>query len=132
MNTIDIENINVSAFDPMPSPEDILADLPLSTEAARTVMRGRETLRNILERKDHRLFVVVGPCSIHDPLAGIDYARRLRKLSDEVSETLFMVMRVYFEKPRTTTGWKGYINDPDMNDSFTVDQGMKRARQFLQ
>ena len=131
MNTIDIENINVSAFDPMPSPEDILADLPLSTEAARTVMRGRETLRNILERKDHRLFVVVGPCSIHDPLAGIDYARRLRKLSDEVSETLFMVMRVYFEKPRTTTGWKGYINDPDMNDSFTVDQGMKRARQFL-
>ncbi len=131
MNTSDIENINVSAFDPMPSPEDILADLPLSTEAARTVMRGRETLRNILERKDHRLFVVVGPCSIHDPLAGIDYARRLRKLSDEVSETLFMVMRVYFEKPRTTTGWKGYINDPDMNDSFTVDQGMKRARQFL-
>ena len=125
MNTIDIENINVSAFDPMPSPEDILADLPLSTEAARTVMRGRETLRNILERKDHRLFVVVGPCSIHDPLAGIDYARRLRKLSDEVSETLFMVMRVYFEKPRTTTGWKGYINDPDMDDSFHVDQGMQ-------
>jgi 3-deoxy-7-phosphoheptulonate synthase len=131
MNPIDIENINVSAFDPMPSPEDILAELPLSTVAANTVMRGRETLRNILERKDHRLFVVVGPCSIHDPLAGIDYARRLKTLSDEVGDTLLLVMRVYFEKPRTTTGWKGYINDPDMNDSFTVDQGMKRARQFL-
>ena len=105
MNTIDIENINVSAFDPMPSPEDILADLPLSTEAARTVMRGRETLRNILERKDHRLFVVVGPCSIHDPLAGIENERRLRKLSDDVSETLFTVsythLDVYKRQPYT-------------------------------
>lgn len=131
MSPLDIENINVSAFDPMPSPEDILADLPLSTNAARTVMQGRKTLRNILERKDHRLFVVVGPCSIHDPLAGIDYANRLKKLADEVGDTLCLVMRVYFEKPRTTTGWKGYINDPDMNDSFSVDQGMKKARKFL-
>ncbi|MBK7355975.1 MAG: 3-deoxy-7-phosphoheptulonate synthase, partial [Propionivibrio sp.] len=78
MTPIDIENINVSAFDPMPSPAEILKRLPLSAQAARTVMRGREALRNILERKDHRLFVVVGPCSIHDPLAGIDYARRLK------------------------------------------------------
>ena len=82
---------------------------------------GRETLSNILERNDHRLFVVVGPCSIHDPLAGIDYAGRLKKLSYEVSETLCLVMRVYFEKPRTATGWKGYINYRDRNDSFTVD-----------
>ena len=131
MTTLDIENINVTAFDPMPSPEDIHADLPLSKSAAKVVMQGRETLRNILDRKDHRLFVVVGPCSIHDPVAGLDYARRLKALSDEVGDTLCLVMRVYFEKPRTTTGWKGYINDPDMDDSFRVDQGMKKARQFL-
>jgi 3-deoxy-7-phosphoheptulonate synthase len=128
---LDIENINVSAFDPMPSPEEIHARLPLSPKAAQTVMRGRDALRNILERQDHRLFVVVGPCSIHDPVAGLDYARRLKALSDEVDDTLCLVMRVYFEKPRTTTGWKGYINDPDMDDSFHVDQGMEKARQFL-
>jgi 3-deoxy-7-phosphoheptulonate synthase len=129
--TRDIENINVSAFDPMPSPEEIHARLPLSPKAAQTVMHGRDALRNILERKDHRLFVVVGPCSIHDPVAGLDYARRLKALSDQVDDTLCLVMRVYFEKPRTTTGWKGYINDPDMDDSFRVDQGMEKARQFL-
>ena len=131
MTTMNIDNINVSAFDPMPSPEQILAQLPLSASAAKAVMQGREALRNILERKDHRLFIVVGPCSIHDPVAGLDYARRLKALSDEVDDTLCLVMRVYFEKPRTTTGWKGYINDPDMDDSFRVDQGMKKARQFL-
>jgi 3-deoxy-7-phosphoheptulonate synthase len=129
--TLDIENINVSAFDPMPSPEEIHARLPLSLNAAKTVMHGRDALRNILERQDHRLFVVVGPCSIHDPVAGLDYALRMKALSDEVDDTLCLVMRVYFEKPRTTTGWKGYINDPDMDDSFHVNQGMEKARQFL-
>ncbi|WP_301100839.1 3-deoxy-7-phosphoheptulonate synthase [Propionivibrio sp.] len=127
----DIENVNILDFDPMPSPEAIHAFLPLSQVATRTVMQGREALRNILERKDKRLFVVVGPCSIHDPVAGLDYARRLKVLADTVSQTLLVVMRVYFEKPRTTTGWKGYINDPDMDDSFHVDQGMKKARRFL-
>jgi 3-deoxy-7-phosphoheptulonate synthase len=131
MTTIDIDNINVTAFDPMPSPEEIHTRLPLSASAARLVMSGREVLRNILDRSDRRLFVVVGPCSIHDPVAGLDYARRLKALADEVSETLYLVMRVYFEKPRTTTGWKGYINDPDMDDSFHVDQGMQKARTFL-
>jgi 3-deoxy-7-phosphoheptulonate synthase len=131
MTTLDIDNINVSAFDPMPSPEDILARVPLSPSAAALVMRGREVLRHILDRSDHRLFIVVGPCSIHDPVAGLDYARRLKALADEVSQTLYLVMRVYFEKPRTTTGWKGYINDPDMDDSFRVDQGMYKARAFL-
>jgi len=131
MTTFDIENTNVTAFDPMPSPVEIHARQPLSDAAGATVMKGRETLRNILERKDHRMFVVVGPCSIHDPVAGLDYARRLKALSDEVDDTLCLVMRVYFEKPRTTTGWKGYINDPDMDDSFRVDQGMEKARKFL-
>ncbi len=131
INTPDIENINVIDFDPMPSPEEIHSRVPLSPKAANTVMQGREALRNILDRKDHRLFVVVGPCSIHDPVAGLEYARRLKVLADEVSDTLVVVMRVYFEKPRTTTGWKGYINDPDMDDSFHVNKGMEQARAFL-
>lgn len=131
INTPDIENINVTDFEPMPSPEEIHARVPLSDKATRTVMQGREALRNILDRKDPRLFVVVGPCSIHDPAAGLDYARRLKKLSDEVSDTLLLVMRVYFEKPRTATGWKGFINDPDMDDSFNIIKGMELARAFL-
>ena len=129
--TPDIENVNVTDFDPMPSPEEIHSRVPLSPKAATTVMQGREALRNILDRKDPRLFVVVGPCSIHDPVAGLDYAHRLKKLADEVSDTLVVVMRVYFEKPRTTTGWKGYVNDPDMDDSFNVGKGMEKARNFL-
>lgn len=131
MTAFNIENVNVTAFDPMPTPEDLHARLPLSDQAGEVVMRGREAMRNILDRKDPRLFVVVGPCSIHDPVAGLDYARRLKALQADVAGTLLLVMRVYFEKPRTTTGWKGYINDPDMDDSFHVDQGMENARKFL-
>ncbi len=131
MNSQDLENINVTSFDAMPSPEDLHARLPLSELAANAVNDGRVALRNILERKDKRLFVVVGPCSIHDPIAGLDYARRLKALQEEVKDTMLLVMRVYFEKPRTTTGWKGYINDPYMDDSFRVDQGMELARKFL-
>ena len=106
MTQPNIENVNVASFDAMPSPEEIHARIPASDAAERTVMAGREALRNILDRKDHRLFVVVGPCSIHDPVAALDYAARLKALSDEVADTLLIVMRVYFEKPRTTIGWK--------------------------
>jgi 3-deoxy-7-phosphoheptulonate synthase len=126
-----LENINISAFDQMPTPEELHARLPLSELAGDVVEQSRETLRNILDRKDPRLFVVVGPCSIHDPVAGLDYARRLKALQDEVKDVMLLVMRVYFEKPRTTTGWKGYINDPYMDDSFRVDEGMEKARRFL-
>jgi 3-deoxy-7-phosphoheptulonate synthase len=115
----------------MPSPDEVKARLPLTEQAARSVVEGRRTVEAILEGRDPRLFVVVGPCSIHDPVAGIDYARRLRALADEVSDTLHLVMRVYFEKPRTSLGWKGFINDPFMDDSFRIDVGMERARQFL-
>jgi len=125
------ENLNIAAFDRMPSPDEITARLPLSDAAAKVVTEGRQTLQAILDHKDPRVFVVVGPCSIHDPVAGIDYARRLKKLADEVSDTLVLVMRVYFEKPRTSTGWKGYINDPYMDDSFRIDEGMEKARRFL-
>ena len=131
MTTQKIENTNVSAFDDMPTPEEIHARLPISDKAKKTVTHGRQLLSNILDRKDHRLFIVVGPCSIHDPVAGLDYARRLKALSNEVGDTLQIIMRVYFEKPRTTVGWKGYINDPFMDDSFRVDIGMQKARQFL-
>ncbi len=131
MTTPDIDNINIAAFDPMPTPAAMLASQPLSEKAAAVVRQGRQDLKNILDRKDHRLLVVVGPCSIHDPVAGLDYARRLKALADEVSDTLLLVMRVYFEKPRTTVGWKGYINDPFMDDSFRVDVGMAKAREFL-
>lgn len=126
-----LENINVSAFDTMPTPEELHARLPLSELAGDVVEKSRETLRAILDRKDPRLFVVVGPCSIHDPMAGLDYARRLKALQEELSDVMLLVMRVYFEKPRTTTGWKGYINDPYMDDSFRVDEGMEKARRFL-
>jgi 3-deoxy-7-phosphoheptulonate synthase len=126
-----VENVNVTSFDAMPSPEELHKRLPLSRSAAEVVVKGRGALRDILDRKDPRLFVIVGPCSIHDPVAGLDYARRLKALQAKVADTLLLVMRVYFEKPRTTTGWKGYINDPDMDDSFAVDRGMANARKFL-
>ena len=125
------ENLNVAALDVMPSPDEVKAHVPLDEPGARTVVEGRRTLEAILDRRDPRLFVVVGPCSIHDPAAGLDYARRLRALADEVSRTLYLVMRVYFEKPRTSTGWKGFINDPRMDDSFRIDEGMERARRVI-
>lgn len=96
-----------------------------------TVSRGREVIRNILDGKDHRLFLVVGPCSIHDVKAAHEYAERLKKLAAEVSDTLFLVMRVYFEKPRTTVGWKGLINDPYLDDTFKIQEGLHIARQLL-
>ncbi len=125
------ENLNIEAFEAMPTPAEIHARLPLSEAAERTVIDGRRALSGILDRRDRRLFVVVGPCSIHDPVAGLDYARRLKALADEVADTLYLVMRVYFEKPRTVTGWKGYINDPRLDDSFHIEEGMHKARQFL-
>ena len=131
MTTKNTENLNVDAFDTMPTPAEIHAKLPISDKATKTVTHGRTLLRKILDRQDPRLFVVVGPCSIHDPVAGLDYARRLKALADDVGDVLQIIMRVYFEKPRTTVGWKGYINDPFMDDSFRVDIGMQKAREFL-
>ena len=125
------ENLNVAAFDSMPSPREITAGLPLTDAAGQAVLEGRRAIRAILDHEDPRLFVVVGPCSIHDPVAGIEYALRLKRLADQVNETMLLVMRVYFEKPRTSTGWKGFINDPRMDDSFHIEEGMRRARQFL-
>ncbi|MBU1237202.1 MAG: 3-deoxy-7-phosphoheptulonate synthase [Gammaproteobacteria bacterium] len=125
------ENLNIEAFEAMPTPEDVHRRLPMTAAAEKSVVAGRRALQGILDRTDPRLFIVVGPCSIHDPVAGIDYAKRLKALADEVADTLLLVMRVYFEKPRTSTGWKGYINDPRLDDSFHIEEGMQKAREFL-
>jgi len=125
------ENLNVLAFDRMPSPRVLKERIPLDPAGAAAVLEARGEISAILRRSDHRLFVVVGPCSIHDPAAGLDYARRLRTLAEEVRDTFLVVMRVYFEKPRTVLGWKGFINDPHMDGSFHIEEGMHQARQFL-
>ncbi len=126
-----LNNVNVLAQDLLPTPAQVKAQLPLTDKAMRTVLKGRETIRNILDRKDPRLFVVVGPCSIHDLDAAREYAHKLKALAEEVSDTLYLVMRVYFEKPRTSVGWKGLINDPHMDDSFHIEKGLFMARQLL-
>ena len=126
-----LENLNIDGFDRMPSPEEIHSALPVPDAVAETVAAGRRDLQRILAREDPRLLVVVGPCSIHDPVAGLDYAERLKALASEVSDALLLVMRVYFEKPRTATGWKGFINDPRMDDSFHIEEGVRKAREFL-
>lgn len=125
------ENLNIESLTTMPSPAEVHAKLPLTEAAAKTIVEGRRTLEAILDRKDPRVFMVVGPCSIHDPVAGIDYAKRLKKLAEQVKDTIYIVMRVYFEKPRTSTGWKGYINDPYMDDSFRIEEGIQKGRDFL-
>ncbi len=125
------ENLNVVALDHMPSPHEIKQRVPLTEPSLSTVVSGRQTLMRILDRDDPRPVVIVGPCSMHDPEAGLDYARRLKQLADEVSDTLYVIMRVYFEKPRTTTGWKGFINDPNLDDSFHIEKGMELGRRFL-
>lgn len=126
-----INNVNVISQDLLLTPAELHEQLPRSEQAEATVLAGREAICNILDRQDPRLFVVVGPCSIHDLEAARDYARRLKSLADEVSDTLLVIMRVYFEKPRTTTGWKGLINDPHLDDSFHVEEGLQIARKLL-
>ncbi|MGA6106571.1 3-deoxy-7-phosphoheptulonate synthase [Pseudomonas solani] len=126
-----IDDLNVASNETLITPEQLKREIPLTDAALHTVAHGREVVRNILDGKDHRLFVVVGPCSIHDIKAAHEYADRLKGLAAEVSDTLFLVMRVYFEKPRTTVGWKGLINDPYLDDSFKIQDGLHIGRQLL-
>ncbi|KAF0193116.1 MAG: 3-deoxy-7-phosphoheptulonate synthase [Gammaproteobacteria bacterium] len=126
-----LNNVNVVSQELLPTPERIKQQLPLTDKAMTTVLKGRDTVQRILDREDHRLFIVVGPCSIHDLDAAREYAARLKQLADDVKDTLVLVMRVYFEKPRTTVGWKGLINDPYLDDSFHIEKGLYLARQFL-
>jgi 3-deoxy-7-phosphoheptulonate synthase len=131
MSLATIDNINVESQDVLISPAKLIAELPLSERAEKVVTDARNTIRNILDGKDHRVLLVVGPCSIHDTEAAMDYAKRLKVLADELSDTLFIVMRVYFEKPRTTVGWKGLINDPHLDDSFAIEEGLHTGRKLL-
>lgn len=126
-----VDDLNIESITPLITPEALKAKLPITEAAAASVMAGRQTIKNILDGKDKRLFIVVGPCSIHDPAAALEYGRRLKQLADEVSDSLYLVMRVYFEKPRTTTGWKGLINDPHMDDSFDIEEGLHIGRKLL-
>ena len=126
-----LENLNIEDQEILVTPEQLKASLPVTAEIQDTVNQYRETVANIVDRKDRRLLVVVGPCSIHDTGAALDYAKRLKALSLELSGELFIVMRAYFEKPRSTVGWKGLINDPHLDDSFKVAEGLSIARKLL-
>ena len=127
----DIDDVNLQSIHPLVTPAELKTELPLTESAYQTVLHGRETIRNILDGKDKRIFVVIGPCSIHDPVAAHEYADRLKVLSDKIKDSIYIVMRAYFEKPRTTVGWKGLINDPDMNDSFNIEKGLRIGRKLL-
>ncbi|SDZ83252.1 3-deoxy-7-phosphoheptulonate synthase [Microbulbifer marinus] len=131
MTTQQFDDLNVVSQEVLISPEQLKEELPISDAAEASVAAGRAAVRDILDRKDHRLMVVIGPCSVHDVDAAIDYAQRLKKVADQVSDTLLIVMRVYFEKPRTTVGWKGLINDPFLNDSFKIQDGLHIGRKLL-
>lgn len=124
-------NLKVKSITPIIAPADLREVFPQSVEMGEFVSASRSHIKNILRGKDHRLMVVVGPCSVHDPKAAIDYAARLAKLANELSDQLFIIMRVYFEKPRTTVGWKGIINDPDMNGTHQISKGLGIARRLL-
>lgn len=131
MSEITVENLNVASQDVLITPDQLKREMPMSDVARQIVAEGRQVINDILNGKDHRMFVVVGPCSIHDVDAALDYAQRLKSLAEKVSDTLFIVMRVYFEKPRTTVGWKGLINDPHLNDTFDIEKGLHIGRKLL-
>lgn len=125
-------NLRVSEFTALPTPQELIAELPLDARVTDVVERGRDEVRAIMDGVDDRLLVIVGPCSIHDPKAGLEYARRLVSQAEKHKEDLLIVMRTYFEKPRTTVGWKGLINDPRLDGSHDMVTGLRTARQFLQ
>ena len=126
--TDDLRIENIQEVEP---PAVLHERLPITPEAAQTVSDTRESIHRILNREDDRLLVVIGPCSVHDPDAAIEYAKRLMPLREKLGKELLIVMRVYFEKPRTTVGWKGLINDPDLNESFQINKGLNLARDLL-
>jgi 3-deoxy-7-phosphoheptulonate synthase len=126
-----LQNVNVVSSDLLATPEEVKQQRPMTNHAADVVLKSRAVVRAILERRDPRLFIVIGPCSIHDVVAAREYAGRLRELAAKVESTMLLIMRVYFEKPRTTVGWKGLINDPDLDDSFHIEKGILLARELL-
>ncbi|OYT70056.1 MAG: 3-deoxy-7-phosphoheptulonate synthase [Chloracidobacterium sp. CP2_5A] len=126
-----LDDVRIQSFEPIPTPNELREEFPVTDQSAATVHAAREAIKRILRRDDDRLLVVVGPCSIHDRQAALEYAGRLRPLCREYADDLVIAMRVYFEKPRTTVGWKGLVNDPDLDGTFNVRRGLRLARQLL-
>lgn len=124
-------DVNIRQLDPIPAPRYFLKEIPLTDEMSDLVLKSRQEIRDVLNGKDDRLLVIVGPCSIHDPKAAHEYAAKLAAVKKELEDQLVIVMRVYFEKPRTTIGWKGLINDPDLDGQFNIRKGMWLARKVL-
>lgn len=131
MDELSLYNVNIASQALLPTPRQVKGEVPLSDKAREVVFNGRNTIAKCISGKDKRIVLVVGPCSVHDVDLALEYAQKLAKLSESVSDVFFPVMRVYFEKPRTTTGWKGLINDPDLNDSFNIEKGLLLARKLL-
>lgn len=129
--SIKTDELRTSLIDHLATPAQLAQEIPLSEDTANFILESRKTIENIITGKDDRLLVVVGPCSIHDVDAAIDYAKRLKPLQEKYADKLFITMRVYFEKPRTTVGWKGLISDPDLDKSFNVAKGLVLARKLL-
>lgn len=125
------DDLRIRKLEPLTPPAQLIAELPCDDVVSETVANSRQALHEILHGRDDRLAVVIGPCSIHDPVAAMEYAQRLRPLRDALGADLEIVMRVYFEKPRTTVGWKGLINDPDLDGSFRINDGLRLARGLL-
>ena len=131
MHKDSLNNVHIQSEQVLMTPAELKALIPVSDEALAFIGHARDTIANIVQRKDHRLLVICGPCSIHDIDAAKDYALRLKQLHDAYADTLYIVMRVYFEKPRTTVGWKGFINDPNLDGTFDIELGLKKARELL-
>ena len=125
------DNSRILSREELSTPEEITNEIPLDKESSKLIFGARRSISQILHRQDDRVIVVVGPCSIHDPLAAIEYAEKLKNLESSLSSELKIIMRVYFEKPRTTIGWKGLINDPNLDDSYDVNKGLREARKIL-
>jgi 3-deoxy-7-phosphoheptulonate synthase len=126
-----IHDLNIQSIEPLPTPVEFIEKFPITPQVAQLVADGREEIARILRGEGDRLLVIAGPCSIHDVESGLEYATRLKKLADAVQDRILVVMRVYFEKPRTTVGWKGLIYDPHLNGSFDITTGLGMAREFL-
>ena len=125
------QNLRIRGTESLISPKELKDEFPISEAATKTVVAHREILQKIISGEDSRPVAIVGPCSIHNTNLGLEYAQNLKTLADEVQDKIFVIMRVYFEKPRTTVGWKGLINDPHMNDTFDINTGLRRARKLL-
>ncbi|MBV6537758.1 3-deoxy-7-phosphoheptulonate synthase [Ursidibacter maritimus] len=135
MNTVfskdSVHNVNIVNEKLLLTPKMLKEEFPLSEKIKQQIEKSRKIVSDIIHKRDTRQLIVIGPCSIHDPISALEYAKKLKVLSDEVSDKLYIVMRVYFEKPRTTVGWKGLINDPNLNGTFDIEKGLRVARKLL-